>query len=77
MKLLLVRMQLNIRKSFVGTKYLDIYTLTNNIAYYEKMLVKQVKEKPQRGTYFIGYLYNVVNVYSLINLDSNKEFKEV
>jgi len=29
------------------------------------------------GTYFIGYLYNVVNVYSLINLDSNKEFKEV
>jgi len=30
---------------FIGTNYLDIYTLTNNDVRYEKMFTKQAKKK--------------------------------
>lgn len=40
-KLLLKGLQQNIKKRFIGTKQLDIYTLTNEVVYYKKILVKQ------------------------------------
>lgn len=33
---------------FIGTKYLDIYTLMDNVAYFKKMLVRWVEKKQVR-----------------------------
>lgn len=34
------------------------------------------QKKPLKGTYLIGYLSEVIMVYSIINLDFDKEFKK-
>jgi hypothetical protein len=40
---------------FIGIKYLDIYTLMDNVAYFKKMLVKWVEKKQVKGIYIVGY----------------------
>lgn len=60
----------------MGTKYLDIYTLVDDVARYEKMLVEQAEKKPLKGTYPIGCSNNIMSAHSLTNSD-NKEFEEV
>lgn len=57
---------------FIGTTYLDIYTLTNNDVRYEKMFTKQAKKKkkPIRWTFLVGYSDNIVSSHSLTDLNS-------
>lgn len=60
----------------MGTKYLDIYILIDDVARYKKMLVKQAEKNPLKGIYPIGYSNNIMSAHSLTNSD-NKEFEEV
>jgi hypothetical protein len=42
----------------------------------ERLISIPFQKKPLKGTYLIGYLSEVIMVYSIINLDFDKEFKK-
>jgi hypothetical protein len=62
---------------FIEIKYLDIYTFTDDVIRYEKMLVTHTKNKSFKGTYLVGYSVNVINIHPLNDLDSNEKFKKI
>ena len=52
------------------------YTFTDDVAHYEKKLVKQEK-RFIKGIYPFGYWYNVVSAHLVTNLDFDEECKEI
>jgi len=65
------------QNEFVRIKYIYIYTFTNNVASYKKMKGNEFKKKPIRGTFLTIFLNEVTMAYSMFDLESNKDNKDL